>query len=114
MLWLFDGMSMIYYIKDLKNDMYYSYLKYLLLLIILIPIFINGIILYLLGEIDKKGEISIPKLLAGILNRYISYIMIIGKNKQLLTYYKSRCKAELGFYVVILIFYFYLFNVLYA
>lgn len=111
---MFDGMSMIYYIKDLKNDIYFSYLKYLLLLFILIPIFINGIILYLLGKVEKKGDISIPKLLPGMFNRFISYILKIGKNKELLTYYKGRCKAELVFYVVILILYFYLFNVLYA
>src|SRR5579875_3659459 len=112
---MFDGMSMIYCIKDLKNEIYFSYLKYLLLLFILVPIFINGIILYLLRKLEKNGEISLTltltKILPGIFNRFISYIMKIGKNKELLTYYKGRCKAELVFYVVILILYFYLFNV---
>lgn len=103
---MFDGMSMIYYIKDLKNEIYYYYLNYFLLFTILVPIFINGIILYLLGKIEKTGEISIPKILPSILNRYINYINNIGKNKELLSYYKGRCKAELGLYVVILILYF--------
>src|ERR1700742_3177832 len=93
---MFDGMSMIYYIKDLKNEIYYSYLNYFLLFTILVPIFINGIILYLIGIIEKTGEISIPKILPSILNRYINYINNIGKNKELLSYYKGRCKAELG------------------
>lgn len=111
---MFDGTSLIYYIKDLKNEIYYSYLNYFLLFIILVPIFINGIILYLLGIIEKNGEISIPKILPSILNRYINYINKIGKNKELLSYYKGRCKAELGLYLVILILYFYLFNCLWA
>lgn len=108
MFWMFDGMRMMYYIKELKNDIYSSYLNYLLLLFILVPIFINGIILYLLGKLEKKGEISIPKnkLLPGIFNRFINYLMKISKNKELLSYYKGRCKAELVFYVVILILYF--------
>ena len=74
----------------------------------MVPIFINGIILYLLGKLEKKGEISIPKnkLLPGIFNRFINYLMKISKNKELLSYYKGRCKAELVFYVVILILYF--------
>lgn len=111
---MFDGTSLIYYIKDLKNEIYYSYLNYFLLFIILVPIFINGIILYLLGIIEKNGEISIPKILPSILNRYINYINKIGKFKKLLSYYKGRCKAELGLYLVILILYFCLFNCLWA
>lgn len=110
-LWKFDGKSLIYYIKDLKKDMYIYYLKYFLLFIILVPIVINVITLYFLGKKEKNGEINILKknIFSSILNRYIYYINIIGKNKELLSYYKSRCQAELGFYVFILILYFYFF-----
>ena len=107
MFFMFDGMSLIYYIKDLKNDMYFfCYFNIFLLLIILIPIIINSFILYLLIKIERKGEISNPKLFPSILNKYINYLIEVGKNKELLSYYKDRCKSELVFYVVILILYF--------
>jgi hypothetical protein len=107
MFFIFDGMSMIYYIKNLKNEIYYFYyFKIFLLFIILIPIIINSIILYLLKSIEKKGEISIPNFLPSILNRSINYLVKVGKNKELLSYYKERCKSELVFYVIILILYF--------
>ena len=104
---MFDGMSLIYYIKDLKNDMYFFYYFIIFLLfIILIPIIINSFILYLLNKIERKGEISNSKLFPSILNKYINYLIEVGKNKELLSYYKDRCKSELVFYVVILILYF--------
>src|SRR5579875_2744311 len=50
--------------------------------VIIFPIFINGIILYLLRKLEKNGEISLTltltKILPGIFNRFISYIMKIG------------------------------------
>ena len=78
---MFDSMSLIYYIKDLKKDMYTYYLKYFLLFTILVPIFINVITLYFLGKKEKNDEIYIPKknIFSSILNRYINYINIIGK-----------------------------------
>ena len=108
MFFMFDGTNLIYNIKDLNIERYYSFLKYFLLFIILIPIIINAITLYLLGKIEIKGEISIPahKFFHIILNRHIHYLIKIGNNKELLSYYKGRCKAELVFYVIILILYF--------
>ena len=112
-------MSLIYYIKDLKNVMYIYYLKYFLLFTILVPIFMNVIALYFLDKTEKTGKISIlqstknknqkKKILPSLLNRYINNINNIAKNKELLNYYKGRCKAELVFYVVIIILYVFLF-----
>jgi hypothetical protein len=120
---MLDGMSFIYYIKDLRNNMFF--VKYFILFIILIPIFINVITLYFIRKIEKTGKISIqqqtknnlflpPSLLAlrrakqslSIFNKYINYINKIGKNKELLKYYKGRCRAESVFYIFILILYF--------
>lgn len=53
---MLDGMSYIYYIKDLRNNMFF--VKYFILFLILIPIFINVITLYFLSKIEKTGEIS--------------------------------------------------------
>ena len=103
---MFDGMSLIYYIKDLKNDIYYYYFKNFLFFIILIPITINTITLYLLDKIERKDERSNHKLFPSILNRYVNYLIKVGENKELLSYYKGRCIAELVFYVIILILYF--------
>lgn len=103
MFLIFFDISFIFYIKSMINNNYY--LKYFLLLTILIPIFINGITLYLLEKLNKTGKISIPqnKILAGALTRYINYINYIGKNKELLNYYKGRCKGELIFYNILII-----------
>lgn len=86
-----------------KNNIYYF--KYLLLLAILVPIFINGITLYLLDKIENTGILPKyqNKILANILNKYISYINNIVKDKKLLSYYKGRCKEELIFYNIIII-----------
>ena len=109
MFFMFDGMSLIYYIKDLINLTYYNYHYYFkgfLLFLILIPITVNAITLYLLDIIEKKDKISNHKLIPSILNRYINYLIKDGNNKELLNYYKGRCKAELIFYIFILILYF--------
>ena len=66
----------------------------------------NAITLYLLVKIERKSEISIHKLFPIILDRYINYLIKVGNNEELLSYYKGRCKAELAFYVIILILYF--------
>ena len=76
----------------------------ILLILNIIPIIINAMILYLLDKVEKKGYISIPKYLPNILKRFINYLIYIGKNKELLNYYKGRCRAELLFYVVLLVF----------
>lgn len=109
---MFDGMSMFYYIKDLKFEIYSLFNKFLFFMI-LIPIIINTVTLYLLEIIIRNGEISIAKaknLLPSILNRYINYLIKVTKNKELLSYYIGRCKAELVFYLIILILYFLLLN----
>ena len=107
MFFIFNGMSLIYYIKnDMPtqiNEIYY-YFKIFLLFIILVPIIMNAITLYLLVKIERKSEISIHKLFPIILDRYINYLIKVGNNEELLSYYKGRCKAELAFYVIILIF----------
>lgn len=107
---VFDGIYLIYYIKDLIND--YSYLKKLLLFIILIPTIINGITLYLLYKIEKKkkseGDISNHKLLPNVLKNYITYLIKVVNNKELFSFYSrrgERCHTELVFYVIILIMY---------
>ena len=71
----------------------------------MVPIFINGILLYLLDKIEKNGVLPIyqNKILASMLNGYINYINKIGQNKELLNYYKGRCKGELLFYNIIII-----------
>lgn len=69
MFFMFDGMSLIYYIKDLINDTYYNYHYYFkgfLLFLILIPITVNAITLYLLDIIEKKDKISNHKLIQSI------------------------------------------------
>ena len=71
-----------------------------LLFIILIHIIINGITLYLLDIIERKGDISIQNLFPIILNGYIYYLIKVGKNKKLYTYYKNKCKVELVFYFI--------------
>ena len=107
-------MSFIYYIKNatfatLINDIYNNknyYFKIYLFFIILIPIIISSIMLFLLNIIERKGDISIPKFLPSKLNRGINYLVKVGENKELLSYYKERCKSELVLYVIILILYF--------
>ena len=100
---MYDGMSIMYYIINMKK-----YINYLLVFSMLVPILINGIILYLL---HKKGKISIPsqiaqnKILAIILNRFIIFINRIKEKKSLISYFKSRCKSEIFLYVVIFIIY---------
>ena len=96
---MLDGMSVIYYIRDLRNNMFF--VKYFILFIILIPIFINVITLYFIRKIEKTDEISIQQQTKNnislrslsIFNKYINYINKIGKNKELLKYYKGKCRA---------------------
>ena len=63
----------------------------ILLILINIPIIINAILLYLLAKVESKGYISIPKFSPNVLKRFIKYLIKIGKNKELLNYYKGRC-----------------------
>ena len=100
----FDGLSYIYYYKNLYIQFLYHYYMLILLILNIIPIIINAIILYLLSKVESKGHISIPKFSPNILKRFINYLIYIGKNKELLNYYKGRCRAELLFYVVLLVF----------
>lgn len=118
LFWMLDGMSFIYYIKDLRNNMFF--VKYFVSFIILIPVLINVITLYFISKIEKTGEISIQQHTKNnislrlrslsIFNKYINYINKIGKNKELLKYYKGRCRAESVFYIFILILYLTLLN----
>lgn len=55
----FFDISFISNIKSMINNNYYF--KYFLLLTILIPIFINGITLYLLVKLGNTGEITIMR-----------------------------------------------------
>ncbi len=79
----------------------------------MIPIFINVITLYFIRKIEKTGEISIQQQTKNtvslrslsIFNKYINYINKIGKNKELLKYYKGRCRVESVFYIFISILY---------
>ena len=107
MFFILDGMSLMYYIKNLKNEIYnIYYFKIFLFVVILIPIIINIIIIYLLNIIERKGNILIPNFLPNKLNRSIISLVEMSKNKELFIYLKDRCKSELVFYLIILILYF--------
>lgn len=103
MFFMLDGFSNF---NELNNEIYYSYFKLFLFLSIIIPILINVITLYLMWLIERKGYISTPKLFPSILNRFISYLIKISKNKELLSYYKTRSYVEILFYAVILLLFF--------
>ena len=86
----FDGLSYIYYYKNLYIQFLYDYYMLILLILLLIPIIINAIFLYLLAKVESKGYISTPKFSPKILKRFINYLIKIGKKKELLKYYKGQ------------------------
>lgn len=85
----FDGLSFIYYYKNWIYKIYYPYYKLILLILNIIPIIINAIFLFMLAKVESKGYISIPKFAPNILKRFINYLIKIGKDKELLNYYKG-------------------------
>ena len=58
----------------------------------------------MLGKVESKGYISVPKYGPNILKRFINFLIKLGQNKELLNYWKGYSLAELKFYVFILLF----------
>ena len=106
-------MNLINNIFIFKNIIYVNYLKYIIFIVILLPLILNSLIYYLLIKVEKTGKINtlvVDKYLPSIFKRFFDYINYLSKNKELLNYYKGSCKAEIYFYIFILILYLFLLN----
>ncbi len=91
----FGGLNFL--INFNKINFFNYYYRYIIISVVLIPVFFNGVVLILLFILKKKENISVPEFLPNILKKIISYLIRISKNKELLNYYKGRGYAEMYF-----------------
>lgn len=103
---LLEQINLRSYIKEFKFEFFF-YIKYIFLFFILLPIFLNGLALFMFNYLEKKGKptnfIFFNKI-SGF-NSLIEIFYDIVTNKDSLDYYRFRCKRELLVYIFILIFY---------
>lgn len=109
---LLEQINLRSYIKEFKFEFFF-YIKYIFLFFILLPIFLNGLALFMFNYLEKKGKptnfsIFFNKISGGCFasnNSLIEIFYDIVANKDSLDYYRFRCKRELLVYIFILIFY---------
>lgn len=95
--YLFFGVN-IHFTVDSK------FIKSLLLFLLLVPIFINILLLYICDLIEENIDKNLSsKYMPSLINKFILEMKDIINNKEVLTYFRTTNHAELLFFIVLLI-----------
>ena len=95
--YLFFGVN-IHFTVDSK------FIKSLLLFLLLVPIFINILLLYICDLIEENIDKNLSsKYMPSLITKFILEMKDIINNKEVLTYFRTTNHAELLFFIVLLI-----------
>lgn len=103
---LLEQINLISYINLIKFKIT-LYFKHICIFLTFIPIFLNGLALFMFNYIEKKGKIANFIFFNKIngFNKFIELFHKIVANKDTLEILRVRCKSELLLYIFILIYF---------
>lgn len=103
---LLEQINLISYINLIKFKIT-LYFKHICIFLTFIPIFLNGLALFMFNYIEKKGKIANFIFFNKIngFNKFIELFHKIVANKDTLEILRVRCKRELLLYIFILIYF---------